>query len=365
MLKKNIILILTSKLSLFYLKTVFDKIKNANNYYFYIFTNSSCANDPYIKYLLKNKKVEIIILKEVKFSIFKKIDNTIKFFYLTMYNYCKIIFYKIKLLNNTKTFIFDEFNNNITFQVLAFFRKNYTLIQANQFLRINNIKEKNFTKNYIKCSIFFLSIIFLRKLYLSEYSLDKSYFKNNYYIKHDYYLKHGLSLKDNFKQIRIKPSYIYEFVIKKNSNLKNEVLFIFSKIENHFHKGINFNNSYKNIFNYLKNLNLPINIKFHPGFSSPDINFFKEYIDINKIKIIDSDYCAEFYISKYKYVCIICGSNSIKHFFDLFFDNKISVISFINLIEFENDEVKKKFHQYLDATCYKYKKMIEIPQAYR
>ena len=77
-----------------------------------------------------------------------------------------------------------------------------------------------FTKNYIKNSVFFLSIIFLRKLYLSEYCLDKSYFKNNYYIKYDYYLEYGLSLKDDFKQIRIKPSYIYDFLIKKNLNLK-------------------------------------------------------------------------------------------------------------------------------------------------
>jgi len=338
-----------------YFNTIIEKIKKYK-FNILLITTENCLKNIFLKKIIFENNIKILTLSTIELKITENFKNKIK----------PILIYNINLLklkkfffrkNIIKTYFFNEFHNDLTFQVFPFSKK-HIFIQSLQYLKISNIKsESEFVSqfgdpvdkdaiNIANKNIQFYKNLLKIDLLFSKYGLDDKYFKKGNIYDFDYYKVVGFSIKDNFRQIKINPSYPL-----KTTFPKNEILFLFTKLEDYNNFGINFEKSYNNFFKYLKSLNKPITIKLHPNFKNEMSNFFLEEFNKLNAKIIDDYNQAERYMPEYKYIITVV-SNSFKNFSLLYDTKKYNLISLIDLIEFENEQVRDKIEQCLYTVCY-------------
>ena len=349
MINKNIVFVLYGNLDIFFLNTILEKLQNRNyNYYFVISKN--LINNKFIDEQTKNKKNNILFVEPFNINIYSKFKNLYKIWKKIFYD--RVIIKKFLPNEIERTYVFNAFNNSLTFTILPLLKK-IKFIQSNAFLKNinlnNNFKHVNqfnhkISKKKIFHSIlnfFVFKLLFLCDLKLSKYIIDENYLKKKIEIENDYLKVTGIGVKDKFKELRIKASYNF----KKVDKPKNEILFLYTRFEDENGFGIDYDKTYRNVFNYLKRLNLPITLKLHPSYLD---NF--DYSKIEKfklkVKIIDDHNPAEKYLPEYKNILCPVSSRSFYHFVKLYDFKNYNLISCIDMIEYKDDNVKKKFEQY-------------------
>lgn len=349
---KNIIFVANSVLDLFFLSRILKKNSKKKFKYFLVAENK-LSNNIFLKRLIDQYDIFYIFIEEFELFTNQKIKSIVNIFKKIRIDRKKII----KFLPNIKSriYFFNAFHNSLTFTTLPI-RGKKIFIKTNNCLKIKNCKnffdqvnqfdiavnKKNILRSLVNIIIY--KLLFLKDLKLSNYVIDKKIFP----FKNDHLKVTGISIKDNFKQLKISP----HFDFNKIDNPKQEILFLFTKLEDENSFGINFDNSYKNISKYLNSFKMPITIKIHPNFNKNIDNSFFETLN-SKIKIINDYNNAELYMPNYKYIVSCIASNAFKHFLNTNYSNKHEFISLIDLIEFEDPAVKNKFEQILYIICNK------------
>ena len=346
---KNIVFVLYASLDFFFLTTILEKLQN-KNYNFYFVVSKKLTNNKFINEQTKNEKNKILFVDPFQIDIYSKINNLYKFWKNIINDRSKIK----KFLPNKieRAYIFNTFNNSLTFTILPLLKKK-KFIQSNAFLKNENLKN-NFKhvnqfnheiskkkKFHAVLNFFILKLLFLCDIRLTKYIIDESYLKKKLAIDDDYLKVTGIGVKDSFKELRIKSSYNF----KKIDKPKNEILFLYTNFEDENGFGIDFDKTYRNVFNYLEKLNLPITLKLHPSYLD---NF--DYSNIEKLKFnekIINDYNpAEKYMPEYKNIICPVSSRAFYHFAKLYDYKNYNLISCIDLVEYIDISVKKKFQQY-------------------
>ena len=339
-----------------YFNTVIEKIKKYK-FNILLITTENCIKDVLLKKIIFENNIEVLTLRVIELKITENLENKIKPTLIYNINLLKLnkFFFRRKII---KTYFFNEFHNDLMFQVLPFSKK-VIFIQSLQYLKVTNVRsESEFVSqfgdpmnkdaiNVANKNIQFYKNLLNIDLLFSKYGLDDKYFKKGNIYNFDYYKVVGFSIKDDFRQIKINPSYPF-----KTTSPKDEILFLFTKIEDINNFGINFESSYQNMFRYIKKLNKPITIKLHPNFNKELNTHLKKELQNLNAKIIYDNNAAEYYMSDFKYIVCTTTTNAFKNFTLKNYSSNYKLISLINFIDCEDKKIWKKLQQILYTVSY-------------
>ena len=206
--KETILFVALNINDVLYLKKIINKL-NKFKFEILLISNSEFLKNEIIHDLIYINSIKTLTIKNIPIRLDSDVTKNFKYINI-LKNYIKIS----KFLSNKKVikgYFFTEFHNSTTFQTLKFCREP-VFIHSLKYLRIKNVSNINECldqfdnkmsisqyKKY-KLILFFYKIIFLKRLYLTSYRLNQSYFKSENIFKKDLYKVVGLSVKDNLNK---------------------------------------------------------------------------------------------------------------------------------------------------------------------